>query len=959
MIIAGLVALVVVGPALAVHGLAWLARGHRRPAPPRPGGPGAGDVAILLVAHDDEDRILDALAAARAVVPASNVHLVSNGSTDGTADLAHRLGAQVVETFGTLPPAGAAAAGVHAFHLLDRFAHVLVLDVHTRLAPGHLDRALPLFADPSVAAVDARVAPDWLPPRRILAAYRARRHVLAQSFGRDRGGPPATVAHGLPAVGRVYRSAVLADLELDPPGLAEPDLDLTLQLHRRGLGRVALCPGPPAVVATSLRLREHVRLTGRAVVGLRQAAGRGPVGAVLAAQLLERLLAAVVIALVPLAVVLLALAGWDRPAPVGPLQLALGLVLADYLLTIAAALATRQPRYLLAGPLFPLLRVVDATTVLRSAFRRRPATAVTVGRAPEVPRPRRAPDSPRPARARGPRRWPVPAAWALLVAVAAAAVARVALAVPALPASAAEVTLAQAGYARFAGVGAEVTDRLPAVPGTLAATDRQLAAYAWLTGPFERHGSVLASARELSVVAFAVLLAGLVLLTVALRLHPVVTAAAIAVVAAAGPAVAVLGVAGPGVVAAAWLAAAGTGAAWLARALARDALPQLVLAGAVTLGAGLAAAATAPLLIIPAGVAVATWLWFLDAERDEPDTTWRGHALVVLFATGVIATLLWRAGLMLGPPGALGGYQRSALLAAVTVAAGGGLVVARIRPVATGTLTGVGLAVGFGARADVLLPVLVAAAALVAAMLLDAAVRSPAPRVAGGLAGALTAAAAVAGLLIAPPAAPRAGHAALADWVTGQLDTAGTLTVAPDVWADLHRDLTGRQPHPMVRPAGDEPAEGLVVVRGPATGGHLLARFGSLTLLTTRLDESYLDPAPRAAPGAQLARNPRLTAGAPVRAALRAGRVDMRAMAVLAGLCADFDVTLVRTGNSPHERGSGLPDRTLVVSTSDTAALLDWLAAQEPPFAPATVRRVPDGVAIGWRLPRLLEGATG
>ncbi len=966
MIAAGLIAFVVIGPSLLVHGLVWLARRRLRPAPTRPVDPRTAGVAILIVAHDEEDRVLDALAAARDVVPEANVHLVSNGSTDNTAELAHRLGAQVVETLGLLSTAGAAAAGMQAFHLLDRFSYVLVLDVDTRLAPGHLERALPLFADPGVAAVDARVAPDWLPPRRILAAYRARRHVLTQPFGRGPVGPPATVAHGLPGVGRLYRTSVLAELELDPPGLAEPDLDLTLQVYRRRLGRVALCPGAPAVIATSVRLRDHRRRTRRAIAGLWQTAHRGRVGWPLAAQLAELAVAATVVALVPIAVLALALPlGWAPLAAarsvLGPVELALALVAADYVLTAAAALAARQPRYLLVGVLFPLLRVVDAVSVLRASLGRHPVTAGQVetrARPVTVPEPREAPED-APARPRR-RRSLVPAGWVLWAAAATAVVVRVLLAIPTLPASAAEVTLAQLGYGRFAGL----ESGLPELPRTLAATDRQLAVYAWLTDPFGRHDSVLTSTRELSVVAVVVLVAALLLLTVVLRLHPLVTAAVLAVLAAAGPAVTVFGPIGPGLLAAAWLGLALVGAVLTARALAGDRLLQLALAGALTIATGLLAAATAPLVIIPAGLAVATWLWFLDLERYEPDTTWHGPATVVLLATGGFAALLWRADLMLGPTGGvLAGFQRPALLAAVTVAAGGGLVVPRIRPLSVGTLAGVGLAGGFGAQADVLVPVLVAAAAVIAAMLLDAAVRSPAPVLAGSLAAALTAAAAVAGLLITPPATPRLDHAALAGWVENQLQASNTLTVPPDVWADLHRDLAHQHPRTVVRRADGELAEGLVVVHGTPSGGQLLGRFGSLSLVTTRLAPSYLDPAPRAKAGRQLVRNEHLTANTRARGALVAGRVDPRAMAVLAGLCAEYDITLVRTGNSPHERGSGLPDRTIVVSTSDGQLgrenVLGWLSAQEPPYAPATVRRLPGGVEIGWRVPELVSGATG
>src|SRR4051812_20400720 len=687
MIVAGLVALLVVGPSLLVHGLVRLARHRLRPAPTRPIDPATAGVAILIVAHDEADKVLDALAAAREVVPNQNVHLVSNGSADGTAELAHRLGAEVVETLGKLTTAGAAAAGAQAFRLVERFSYVLVLDADTRLAPGHLERALPLFADPGVAAVDARVAPDWLPPRRLLAASRGRPHVPTQPLGRGPVGRPAGVAHGLASVGRIYRTSVLAKLELDPPGLAEPDLDLTLQVYRRRLGRVALCPGAPAVIATSVRLRDHARLTRRGTTGLWQAARRGRVGVPLALQLAELVVAAAVVALVPLAVLLLALPlDWAPLAAArsvaGPVELGLGLVLADYLLTVAAAIAARQPRYLLAGVLFPLLRVVDSVAVLRGSAGRHPVAAQKVATAPKpakpakavrVPKPRPAPEEARAPRPRH-RLW-LPLGWALWTVAAVAAVTRTILALPTMPASAAEITLSQAGYGRFADVG------VPPVPGSLAATDGQLAAYAWLTNPFGRHESVLTSTRELSVVAVVVLLLALLLLTIALRLHPLVTAAPLVVLAAAGPAIAVFGPIGPGLLGTAWLALAAVGTVWLARALARARLPLIALAGAWTLVTGLAAVATAPLLIIPAGIAVAAWLWFLDIERYEPDSTWRGHAAIVLFATGAAAALLWRADLMLAQTGGvLAGYQRPALLAAVTIAAGGGLVVPRVRP---------------------------------------------------------------------------------------------------------------------------------------------------------------------------------------------------------------------------------------------------------------------------------------
>lgn len=961
MIAAGLLAAVVVGPSLLVHGAILLARRwaedrielptetapRAQPPPPNP-----ADVGILIAAHDRAGAIAAAVAAAGRVVPRANVHVVSNGSTDRTAEVAREQGVDVVETFGELDPAGAVVAGLQAFQLAQRFGYVLVLDADTRLTPGHLHHVLPLFDDPAVAAADARVTADPHAPGvlgQVLAAYSARTSVLTQAFGRGRRGPPASLTRAVPAAGRVYRSTALAGLRLDPPGVAEPDFDVTLQVYGRGLGRVALSPGPPAVVTTPDRIPTHRARTARLNVGLWQAVRRhrprwDVTGVALAGQVLEAVVAAVVLALVVPATVLVALV----PGPVGPLEPVLAVLAADYLLTVAAAVAARQPRYLLAGPVFPLLRVLDSVDLLwtaaRSGFGRTTPAAH--------------------------HRLPVRATlgWTLAVATAAVAAVRVALAATTMPASPAEVALTEAGYGRVAaGTG------LPPLPDLLAVSGRQLDVYATLTAPFGRHAGVLTGARELSVAAVVVLLVAVVLATAALRVRPLVVVAVLAVLAAAGPAVTVLGPLVPGVLAAAWLAVAGLGAGWLHRAAATRGPTLMLLSALLALVAGALAVLTVPLLLVPAGVGLAGWLWFLEAERDEPDATWRGPAALMLLLTGCVVAVLWRFDLLLGPTGgSLPAGRREAVLAAAAVVAVAALVARRARPVGLGLAAGVGLTVGFGADADALLPALVAAAAVGAALSTDALLSyvdqlrpAVAPRrVTVALTAAVAAAAAVVGARVAPPVAPFADHHTLAGWVTTQLDGDLTLTVPAGVWADVHRDLARLDPRATVRHTGAGPPAELLVTAGRVDrrDGTVLGHYGTLTLLATDFDEDYRDPTERATAGARLAANDRLRTTGEVRAALRTGAVDLRAMAVVAGLCAEHDITLAATRNPPSERDSGLPHRTLVVSAVDgrrvadpaaAAPVLAWLDAQLPPYAPDSRLRTPDGLAITWRLPPL------
>lgn len=657
--------------------------------------------------------------------------------------------------------------------------------------------------------------------------------------------------------------------------------------------RVVLAPGPPVVTAPPSGAGRFGAF--RAHVGWYRSA----VGGALArphglARWLDLVLGVGVLGVVVVAVMIGPAVGGYRTA----LWVLAGFVAGDLLLTVMT-----RPRRLLVGVAFPLVRLVNAGFLLRG--------------------------------------------WVVVVAAAVAAVVRVAVTAGTLPAAAVERVLTDVGYGRFAGVD------LPRPGGALVVTDAQFAVFTALTGSFRRHADVLTGTRELAVVAVAVLLAGLVVIAVTLRVRPAAAVVAVLVVLAAAPVFTQLG---PGVIAAAWLAVGMGATLFAARRLFTRRYLALVVIGLVGTVAALAALATLPLLLIPLAVGVATWLWFLDIERYDPDATWRGEAGVLIFLTGCAVGGLWRADLLLAPTGpAVAG--RNAVLVAVTVAAVAGIGAPKAWPVTTGTLTGVGLLGWLGTAADALLPVLVAAAAVTVALLLSS-VRPR--RLATGFATALAAAAA-ATVLVAPPAAPRAGHAALADWVAREMPGEVRVAVPADAWADLHRDFA-RRGRDRVGTAVDGP---LVAATGPRAG-VVLARFGTLTLLATGLDPTYLDTASRAVAGSQLADNPRLHATDGVLAAFRDGRIDQRAMAVLAGLCVEHDLTVAATGNDAAERGTALPHRTVTLSELDgrkltlatAGPLLDWLDAQLPPYAPAAGTVTGDGVAVSWQLPELLDGAT-
>ncbi len=267
----------------------WGAAGRRRPSPrhasgtPSPvgnssesQGPGTS-VAILIAAHNEALVIERTIAAARVQVPAADIYVVSDGSSDATAAKATTAGVNVLELDPNRGKAGALAAGLEHFDLYDRYDAVLLLDADTELSADYLATGRPLFDDPEVAVVCGTARTMWQQQGvttfgRFLLAYRDRVYYWCQVFLKyGQAWSRANAVLVVPGFASMYRTSALRRIDITAPGLVVEDLNMTFEIHRHRLGKIAYHP-QVAVAYTQdpVTLPDYVRQVRRWALALWQ-----------------------------------------------------------------------------------------------------------------------------------------------------------------------------------------------------------------------------------------------------------------------------------------------------------------------------------------------------------------------------------------------------------------------------------------------------------------------------------------------------------------------------------------------------------------------------------------------------------------------------------------------------------------------------------------------------------------
>lgn len=348
-------------------------------------------VGVLLPCFNEEVVVLRAIESLKQSVEAKQIFVISDGSTDQTANIAREAGCNVLELAVGRGKAQALEEGLAYFQLLDRFQYIVMADADATFSPHFVRHAVSIFTNnPDVAAIAGYAQTRWykhLRPRTemFFIGYRARLYRLYQlllTYGWT--WKYINVCPVIPGFASVYRSDVLRQLKIHVPGMAIEDFNLAFQVHKKKLGRIAHHPAVYAVDQDPNNLRDYVRQIERWNVGFWQTVRHNGFWPSLfwltqGLFMIETLIFYLSLLFLPVIVIVLTelrsgsavpevvLAGITLSSfEVFILSIYFGFFVMDYLMTFFVAVLDR--RYMLAfyGLGFTFLRIIDALVLLFS-----------------------------------------------------------------------------------------------------------------------------------------------------------------------------------------------------------------------------------------------------------------------------------------------------------------------------------------------------------------------------------------------------------------------------------------------------------------------------------------------------------------------------------------------------------------------------------------------------------------
>ena len=229
--------------------------------------------ALLLAAHNEELLLGDTLASAIAAgMDPRDIFVVSDGSTDRTFEVALRyLPARNILNQAKAGKSRAIFNGLRRFHIATRYEWIHLADADSVFAADYFHVFAAKLSDKYVAGT------GYIECQRagFISKYRTFEYTIGLEIGRRIQNWFGAISV-LPGATCVYRTDILDRLEF--VGSMTEDMDLTIQIHRKKLGRILYEPAARVTTQEPKNLHDYVNQISRWYRGVWQVLTRHRVG---------------------------------------------------------------------------------------------------------------------------------------------------------------------------------------------------------------------------------------------------------------------------------------------------------------------------------------------------------------------------------------------------------------------------------------------------------------------------------------------------------------------------------------------------------------------------------------------------------------------------------------------------------------------------------------------------------
>jgi biofilm PGA synthesis N-glycosyltransferase PgaC len=287
----------------------------------------------------------------------ADVYVIDDGSSDGTGGIAGSYGVNVLRNEKNIGKASSILRATDHWSLTSTYDIVCLMDADTEVNVDYFRVCIADFRNPEVAVVCGRalsVRHNWL------TAYRSLAYWISHSIYKG-GQSNMGVVTVVPGCAASFRANVFAQLEWNSDTIVE-DMDCTIQVHRKKLGKIIYQPEALVFTQDPNNLHGYIKQMYRWDVGAWQVGKKyGMLGGLSKIDLEYKLLMgegvffATIILLSPL---------WLIITPIWAGRIVAGEFAFQVLLAIICAICDRRVDVLTSCLVFPLVRFIDCSVFL-------------------------------------------------------------------------------------------------------------------------------------------------------------------------------------------------------------------------------------------------------------------------------------------------------------------------------------------------------------------------------------------------------------------------------------------------------------------------------------------------------------------------------------------------------------------------------------------------------------------